>query len=79
MHLLLECNLADPFLEMDQRNIKPSLIVPSEQSHRESGEKATDRMPKLLCSVSVLSGMSNDALSALLSVSASVTAPSGKR
>ena len=63
-HLLLACNLAEPFFEIDHKKIKPSLILPSEQSHRESAEKATDRTPKLLCSLRVVSGVSSGASSA---------------
>ena len=54
---------AEPFFDIDHKKMKPSLTLPSEHSHRESGEKATERIPKLVCSVSILSGKSGDASS----------------
>lgn len=58
IHLLLECNRAAPFLEIDHRNTKPSCTVPKEQSQRVSGENARESRPKL-CSFSIVSGTSD--------------------
>ena len=61
VHLLVECNRADPFLWlMDQIYRKPSFIVPRLATHRESGLKATQRMPKL-CSDKDAIGISEGA------------------
>jgi len=48
LHLLLECNLAEPFFGLiEYISIKASYVLPKVQSQRESRENATAETPKL--------------------------------